>query len=100
MRLVGSQRIDDRPDDDFEVFESIAAATATDQPWATSQLAFPAADIAAAYGAAGYESSSKNLGGVTLSTDNVFGDDGGVHQLAAMQGDPTSGYTASLTVSA
>jgi hypothetical protein len=35
---------------------------------------------------------------VSLSNDNVFGDDGGIHQLATMSGDATRGYTAALTI--
>jgi hypothetical protein len=34
---------------------------------------------------------------VGLTTDNVLGDDGGVHELGAMTGDVTSGCTVSLT---
>jgi protocatechuate 3,4-dioxygenase beta subunit len=84
----------------FEVFESLADAVGTAQPWATSQLAFPADVLAEAYSAAGYETSVQNLGGVSLSGDNVFGDDGGIHQLATMSGNPSEGYTATLTVNA
>jgi hypothetical protein len=28
----------------------------------------------------------------------VFGDDGGIHQLATMSGDASAGYTATLTL--
>ncbi len=84
----------------FEVFESLADAVGSAQPWATSQLAFPADVLAEAYTASGYESSVRNLGGVSLSGDNVFGDDGGVHQLATMSGNQSEGYTATLTVNA
>ncbi len=84
----------------FEVFESLADAVGSAQPWATSQLAFPADVLAEAYTASGYESSVQNLGGVSLSGDNVFGDDGGVHQLANMSGNQSEGYTATLTVNA
>lgn len=38
------------------------------------------------------------MGQLTLATDNVFGDDGGVHQLAAVTGDTASGYAVRLTV--
>ena len=38
-----------------------------------------------------------NLAQVSLESDNVFGDDGGAHQLATMTGDVTTGYVATLT---
>jgi hypothetical protein len=50
------------------------------------------------YGTTGYEQSVTNLSRSSLASDNVFGDDGGVEQLAAMSGDVDSGLTASLTV--
>ena len=34
----------------------------------------------------GYEQSVGNLSQVSLQRDNVFGDDGGIHQLATMSG--------------
>jgi hypothetical protein len=40
----------------------------------------------------------RNLAQVSLTQDNVFGDDGGVHQLATVTGSTTDGYTATLTV--
>jgi hypothetical protein len=39
-----------------------------------------------------------NLSQVSLAGDMVFGDDGGIHQLATMSGDPSEGYTAALTI--
>jgi hypothetical protein len=39
-----------------------------------------------------------NLARVSLDRDMVFGDDGGVLQLATVTGDVTGGYTATLTV--
>jgi hypothetical protein len=38
------------------------------------------------------------LGQVTLASDNVFGDDGGVHQLGAVTGSLAGGYSVALTV--
>jgi hypothetical protein len=35
---------------------------------------------------------------VSLAGDNVFGDDGGIHQIATMSGDAASGYTAALAI--
>ena len=34
----------------------------------------------------------------SLAGDNVFGDDGGIHQIATMSGDASGGYTAALTI--
>jgi hypothetical protein len=46
----------------------------------------------------GYEQSVSNLSRVSLTRDMVFGDDGGVSQLATMTGSVSGGYTAALTV--
>lgn len=84
----------------FEVFPDLASITSARNSIKTSQLAFPAAMVADAYAAAGssYPSSSSNLSRVSLTDDNVFGDDDGVHQVATVTGDPTSGYVATLAV--
>ena len=50
------------------------------------------------YGTDGYDGSTQNLSRTSLESDNVFGDDGGVRQLATVTGSTTSGYTATLTV--
>jgi hypothetical protein len=50
------------------------------------------------YAEAGDERSVAALSGVSLATDNVFGDDGGARQLGAVRGDVASGYTVTLTV--
>ncbi len=39
-----------------------------------------------------------NLSQVSLTTDNVFGDDGGVHELGTVTGSVADGLTVSLTV--
>ena len=46
----------------------------------------------------GYEQSVTNLSQVSLAGDMVFGDDGGIHQLATMSGDADSGHVAALTI--
>ncbi|HET7477005.1 MAG TPA: intradiol ring-cleavage dioxygenase [Dermatophilaceae bacterium] len=83
----------------FEVYKSLSEATASGQIAATSQIALPQDACEKVYTTSGYEQSVTNLSRVSLSSDNVFGDDGGAKQLATMTGDPTSGYTAALTVS-
>lgn len=81
----------------FEVYETVADATGGGIPLKTSQLAFPKEACEAVYATDGYPSSVQNLSQLTLASDNVFGDDGGIHQIATMSGDPSAGYTASLT---
>ena len=40
----------------------------------------------------------RNASQISLQSDNVFGDDGGIHQIATMSGSVAAGYTASLTI--
>ncbi|GAA0584965.1 intradiol ring-cleavage dioxygenase [Kribbella sandramycini] len=82
----------------FEVYASLSEATAAGKISATSQLAFPEAVCTAVYATDGYSGSAENLGRTSLSDDNVFGDDDGVHQLATVTGDAAQGYTATLVV--
>ncbi|MGJ6979696.1 intradiol ring-cleavage dioxygenase [Aestuariimicrobium soli] len=81
----------------FEVYETVAGITDSTNAIATSQLAFPKDVCDTVYATAGYEQSVSNLSQLTLESDNVFGDDGGVHQLGTATGDVTSGYTIALT---
>ncbi|KAB1660034.1 intradiol ring-cleavage dioxygenase [Pseudoclavibacter chungangensis] len=82
----------------FEVYPDAASITDTANVIATSQMALPQAACDAVYADAAYSGSVQNLAGVTLETDNVFGEDGGALQLATVSGDTSSGYLASLTV--
>jgi hypothetical protein len=63
-----------------------------------SQIALTDAACREVYASSGYESSARNFSGTTLKSDNVFGDDGGIYQLATMTGSVGSGYTAALNV--
>ena len=82
-----------------EVYRSTAEATSAGQIVRTSQIALPRAASAAVYAdATTYPGSADNLSGTSLTRDLVFGDDGGIHQLATVTGDATSGYVANLTV--
>jgi protocatechuate 3,4-dioxygenase beta subunit len=45
-----------------------------------------------------YATSVGNLAQLSLATDNVFGDDQGIHQLATVTGSVEDGYVASLTI--
>ena len=82
----------------FEVFESMSNATAAGQVLAVSQIALTEAACKEVYASAGYESSAQNFPRTTLKSDNVFGDDGGIHQLATMSGSAAAGYAAGLNV--
>jgi protocatechuate 3,4-dioxygenase beta subunit len=81
----------------FEVYASLAEATAAGDPVKTSQLAFPEDVCETVYATDGYGTSIRNLAQTSLETDNVFSD-GYQQQLATVSGDVDSGYTASLTV--
>jgi protocatechuate 3,4-dioxygenase beta subunit len=82
----------------FEVYGSVADATTSGPIVKTSQIALPQATCETVYATTGYEQSVQNLSRVSLTTDMVFRDDGGVHQLATMSGDASKGYTAALTI--
>jgi protocatechuate 3,4-dioxygenase beta subunit len=82
----------------FEVYGSLSDATSSGPIVKTSQIALPKEACEAVYATAGYEQSVSNLSRVSLAGDMVFGDDGGIHQLATMSGDVGSGYVAALTI--
>lgn len=82
----------------FEVFESMNNATAAGQVLAVSQIALTEAACKEVYASAGYESSAQNFPHTTLKSDNVFGNDGGIYQLATITGSVAAGYAAGLNV--
>lgn len=82
----------------FEVFESMRNTSAAGQVLAVSQIALTEAACKEVYASEGYESSARNFAKSTLADDNVFGDDGGIYQLATMSGSVQGGYTAALNV--
>ena len=82
----------------FEVFPDVASITDASNAIATSQMALPEAACSAVYAQSAYTGSAQNLAQVTLAADNVFGDDSGASQLAAVSGDVAKGYTATLVV--
>ncbi|NNM44725.1 intradiol ring-cleavage dioxygenase [Knoellia koreensis] len=82
----------------FEVYQSVDEATSDGQIVKTSQIALPEAVCKQVYATSGYEQSVTNLAQTSLTRDMVFGDDGGIHQLATVTGDATSGYVANLTI--
>ena len=82
----------------FEVYPDQGSTTDSTNAIATSQVALPQDVCEAVYATPGYEASVGNLSRVSLSGDNVFGDDGGASQLATVTGDVASGYTVRLAV--
>jgi protocatechuate 3,4-dioxygenase beta subunit len=81
----------------FEVYESLAKATAAADKLRTSQLALPEDVSRTVYATEGYEQSIRNLEQTSLESDNVFGD-GYSLQLARVTGSADKGLTATLTV--
>jgi len=82
----------------FEVYSSVAGATSSGPIVKTSQIALPQEACDAVYATDGYSASVGNLSQVSLQRDNVFGNDAGIHQIATMSGNTSSGYTSALTV--
>ncbi|GAA0251695.1 intradiol ring-cleavage dioxygenase [Cryptosporangium japonicum] len=82
----------------FEVYPDQASITDAGNAIATSQVALPKATCDAVYATSGYESSVSTLSQVSLTDDNVFGDDGGASQLGTVTGDVAGGFAVSLTV--
>ncbi|MCB0980666.1 MAG: 3,4-dioxygenase subunit beta [Acidimicrobiaceae bacterium] len=71
----------------FEVYPTLADATDVANKIATSQIAMPADVCSQVFeNMEGYEASVANFSQVSLATDNVFGDDGGVHELGTVSG--------------
>ena len=81
----------------FEVYPSLAEATAAGSKLVTSQIALPEDACAAVYATSGYEQSVANLSQVSLATDMVFAD-GYSTQLGTVTGSAGSGMTVSLNV--
>ncbi|WP_030160017.1 intradiol ring-cleavage dioxygenase [Glycomyces sp. NRRL B-16210] len=82
----------------FEVYPDEASIADSANAIATSQVALPQDVCDTVYAESGYERSAENFARVSLDSDNVFGDDGGESQLAAVSGDVAGGYTVSLPV--
>jgi protocatechuate 3,4-dioxygenase beta subunit len=82
----------------FEVYPSLAMATDEANKIATSQIALPKDACTVVYATDGYSQSVTNLSQVSLNSDNVFGDDGGIHELGTVTGSVSAGMTVALTV--
>lgn len=81
----------------FEVYPDVSSITDAGSAISTSQVALPESVSDAVYALPAYAGSTRNLSGVSLESDNVFGDDGGALQLATVAGDTSAGYAVSLT---
>ena len=81
----------------FEVYKSLAAATAVSNKIATSQIAMPLSSNNLVYATSLYPASAANQANITLQSDNVFSD-GASLELATVSGDVTNGMKALLTV--
>ena len=86
----------------FEVFESAQAAVSGAASVLTAQIALPEVDCAALYAAdARYAKGTRNLGRITLPTDNVFSDNSEEQleqQMLRLTGVPGEGYIGTLTI--
>jgi protocatechuate 3,4-dioxygenase beta subunit len=82
----------------FEVYSSVAKAVSNGPIVKTSQIALPKSVCEKVYATSGYAASRSNLARTSLSTDNVFGDDKAIHQLATVTGSVRNGYVANLTI--
>ena len=81
----------------FEVYPTLAAATAAGTKLVTSQIALPEAACKLVYATAGYEQSVQNLARTSLATDMVFSD-GYSTQLGTVSGSVGQGMTVALNV--
>jgi protocatechuate 3,4-dioxygenase beta subunit len=82
----------------FEVYPSLDMATDENDRIATSQIALPKDICDQVYATDGYASSVQTLAQVSLQSDMVFGDDGGVRQLGTVSGSIADGLAVALTV--
>lgn len=82
----------------FEVYPDVDSITDSTNAIATSQLAFPQDVCDTVYALDGYDGSAQNLSQLTLESDNIFSDDTEGLQMAAVSGDVSTGYIASLVV--
>jgi len=82
----------------FEVYASVSKAVSNGPIVKTSQIALPKTVCTKVYANSLYSGSTRNLAQVSLASDNVFGDDRAIHQLATVTGSNAKGYVANLTI--
>jgi protocatechuate 3,4-dioxygenase beta subunit len=81
----------------FEIYPTLARASAAGNKVRTSQLALPADVCNTVFATAGYEQSVRNLAMISLTSDMVFSD-GSSLQVATTTGSVADGYRSSLVV--
>lgn len=86
----------------FEVFKDAEAAVSGEASLLTAQIALPEAECAEVYASdARYANGTRNLGRITLETDNVFADNTEAQlaqQTMALTGDVTNGFSGTVTI--
>src|SRR6185295_1189977 len=82
----------------FEVYPSLDAAKSAGNKISTSQIALPKDICDQVYATSGYEQSVSNMQGVSLSSDNVFGEDDGERQMGTISGSISNGLAVDLAV--
>jgi protocatechuate 3,4-dioxygenase beta subunit len=86
----------------FEVFESIDKAVAGEASVLTAQFAFREEDCAGVYESnAAYTNGIRNLGRISLASDNVFADNSAeqiAQQTMPVTGTPDAGYQGATTI--
>ena len=86
----------------FEIFRSTEAAVGGAEPVLTAQLAMPEGISASVYAARSeYANGTRNLGRITIPSDNVFGDNTEAEieqQTPDVTGDPASGFKAAAVI--
>ena len=86
----------------FEIYPSLAAATSYASSVLISQMALPSAICTAVYNnATGYTQSITNFAAVSISSDNVFGDNTAAQiaqQTPALAGSVSAGYTGTILI--
>ena len=85
----------------FEVFRSLATATAYANRALVSQFAMPAAACQSVYAGAAYGQSAQRFAQTSLTTDGIFADNTAAEVASmtiATSGEPAAGYTGSVTV--
>ncbi|BAW08095.1 lipase chaperone [Nocardia seriolae] len=82
----------------FEVYDTLSSAVAGENARLTSQIALPQEVCKSVYDYdSGYSRSISNMSGVSLASDNVFGD-GWDAELATVTGTPADGLQVRLRV--
>ncbi|MCW2605901.1 MAG: 3,4-dioxygenase subunit beta [Frankiales bacterium] len=81
-----------------EVYPDLGSITDSGTVIATTQVALPKDTCEAVYATEGYASSRQALSQVSLTSDGVFGEDGGASQLPTVTGDASTGYAVTLVV--